>query len=418
MPPSRALRHALPLLVAAVLGSLATPAPADAVLPAPVAAGTSAANIDLNSAGRRVLVRWVARSTGTLTALHLRLEADGSNCDRTGRTGYGLGNGGSWHVTTHRVLPDGRPDQATTLATQDFRPCDAPKSVADVPQGIVRLAMRLAVRRGEEYATVIANGDPEPARNYSSTNFLYTSSGLLGANARNERSPLATDSYYGLDPRELVGFSKDGGRSWALPGGSYGGLGGRSFLPTYLQEYADGQITGQPYYYSSPGASGADRTMVFQNIRRSWTISELGAYTARAGRGTLTLTVDGRKRARVSVAGQGMLRAAIVPVTVSPGQIVRVTASGLTILNVVADTAWGRLLGLHLASKPWYVEGEPNFTHAAPVYALPAYDASDQVHSAKRRQARDRHSRRARNGRHSHRYSSFRHSRRGHRRSL
>jgi hypothetical protein len=417
MPPCRALRHALTPalgLLAAATGSLASPVPAHAVLPAPVAAGTSAANIDLNSAGRRVLVRWVARSTGTLTALHLRLEADGSDCDRTGRTGYGLGNGGSWHVTTHRVLADGRPDRTTTLASQDFRPCAAPTTIADVPQGIVRLAMRLAVTRGAEYATVIANDDRDPARNYTSTNFLYTSSGLLGANARNERSPLAADAYYGLDPRELVGFSKDGGRSWALPGGSYGGLGGRSFLPTYLQEYADGQITGQPYYYSSPGQSG-DRTMVFQNIRRPWTIRELGAYTARTGRGALTLTIDGRTRARVSVAGQGMLRAAISPVTVAPGQVVRVTASGLTILNVVADTAWGRLLGLHLASKPWYVEGEPNFTHAAPVYALPAYDASEPVHSAARRRSRERRRPRARNRRHTHRYSSFRHSRRGHR---
>jgi hypothetical protein len=366
---------AVALLLAVAVPPLAASPAAAAAMPAPVAAGVSAGNIDLNSADRRVLVRWVARSTGTLTALHLRIQADGASCRQSGRTGYGLGNGGSWHVTTHPVLPDGRPDQSATLATQDFRPCEAALDVADVRQGIVRLAMRLDVTKGAEYATVIANADAAPSQNYTSANFLFTSTGLLGANGRNERSALADDAYYGLDPRELVGFSRDGGKTWALPGGPYG-LGkwteNPNFLPTYLQEYADGQITGQPYYYTA-AASTADRTMVFSNITQRWVIRQLGAYTPTAGSGRLTLTVDGREAASAPVSGTGMLRAPIAPVTVSPGQVVRVTASGLTIQNIVADTAWGRLMGLHLASTPWKVEGEPNFSQAAPVYALPAY---------------------------------------------
>jgi hypothetical protein len=371
--------------------------------PAPVAAGSSAANIPLNGAEKRVLVRWVARSTGTLTALHFRIQADGSACRHSGRTGYGRGDGGSWHVTTHPVLPDGQPDEATTLATQDVRPCDAPTSIVDVRQGIIRLPMRLAVARGTEYATVLRNDDAAPADNYTSPNFLYTSTGILGANGRNERSPLAPDAYYGLDPRELVGYSQDGGRSWALPGGPYGAPGGRSFLPTYLQEYAGGKIDGQPFYYAT-AASTAPRTMLFQNIRHPWVIRSLGAFTPRQGAGNLRLSVDGHVLATVPVSGTGMLRAAISPVTVSPGQVVRVTATGLTIQNIVADTAWGRLMGMHLASRPWRVEGEPNFTHAAPVYALPAYDASDEpspplsssghpIVSKHRPHARHRHSR-------------------------
>jgi hypothetical protein len=376
-----ARRHALLLALAVAIasfalgeGSAAALSTDVAGLTAPVAAGESAANIPLNGAQKRVLVRWVARASGTLTGLHLRIQADGSACRQSGRTGYGLGDGGSWRVTTHPVLPDGRPDVSITLATQEFRPCSAPLSVVDVSQGIVRVPMQLSVERGSEYATVVTNSDPDAAHNYTSMNFLYTSSGILGANGRNERSPLAPDAYYGLDPRELVGYSVDGGSSWSLPGGPYGKAGGRSFLPTYLQQYADGEITGQPYYYAS-GASTSPRTMAFGNVKHSWTISALGAYTPRQGTGTLTLTVDGSVRATAPVAGIGMLRGAIAPVTVSPGQIVRVTASGLAIQDIVADTAWGRLVGLHLASKPWYVEGEKNFSHAAPVYALPAYDS-------------------------------------------
>ena len=376
--PRRATAVFVALFLATVVGSLAVAPTALADFPAPVAAGDSAANIDLNSAQREVLVRWVARSTGTLRALHLRIQADGSACRQSGSTGYGLGNGGSWLVTTHPVLADGRPDMDTTLATQEFRPCEATTAVADVRQGVVRLAMGIDVARGTEYATVIRNTDPSPAANYTSTNFLYTKTGILGANGRNERSALAPDAYYGLDPRELVGYSHDGGHSWALPGGPYGAPGGRSFLPTYLQEYAGGQIAGQPYYYAAAGST-ADRTMLFANFHRPWTIRELGAYTRTAGSGTLTLTVDGHQVASATVSGAGMLRAAISPVTVSPGQTVRVTASGLTIQNIVADTAWGRLMGLHLASTPWKVEGEPNFSQAAPVYALPAPDGPEEA---------------------------------------
>jgi hypothetical protein len=339
-------------------------------LSAPLAAGTSAGNIKLSSSQTRVMVRWVARATGTLDALHLRIQADGAACRQSGKTEYGLGDGGSWRVTTSPVLADGRPDDATTLRTDQLRPCQAPTRVVDLRQGVVRLPMGIAVKRGTEYATVIGNDDPDPANNYTSINFLFTSFGLVGANGRNERSMDAQDAYYGLDPRELVGYSLDSGRSWALPGGQYGARGGRSFLPTYLQEYSDGQVTGQPYYYATT-ASSAKRTMAFRSLRRPWTIRALGTFTSYPTKGTLVLTVDGHERARVALAGKGMLRSPITPVTVPIGQTVEVTASGLTIQDVVADTAWGQLAGLLSDGAPWRLEGAANRSEAAPIYALP-----------------------------------------------
>jgi hypothetical protein len=378
MPPrlvSRSVAVAIGSLFLATQSSSAIAATASG-LPAPVAAGNSAANIPLNGADKRVLVRWVARSTGTLTALHLRLQANGSDCRLDGKTGYGLGNGGSWDVTTYPVLPDGRPDESRPLGSQRFRPCEAPLDVADPRQGVVRIAMRLPVRSGSEYATVVRNDDADPVRNYTSTNFLYTKDGIIGANGRNERDRAATDSYYGLDPRELIGYSQDAGRTWWLPGGPYGAPGGKSFLPTYLQEYADGEITGQRFYYAA-AATTTPRTMVFKNIKRAWTIRELGAYTPSQSSGALTLAINGETKATARVEGSGMLRAAVPPTTAKPGQTVTVTATGLTLQNVVADTAWGRLTGMHLATNPFYVQGEPNFTHAVPVYALPAYGSAE-----------------------------------------
>ena len=367
--PRGGLRLALAVL-AAWLGAAGAP-DAHAALPAPVAAGTSAANIQLNANSKYVLVRWVARQTGTLRALHLRIQADGSSCLRNGRTGYGLGNGGTWRVTTHPVLADGRPDMLRTLSFTEVRPCTAGTAVVDVAQMVARIPTTIAVTKGVEYATVVRNTDLAAASNYTSANFLYTSTGIVGANGRNERSALSTDVFYGLDPREIVGYSTNYGATWLLPGGPYGLPGGRNFLPTYLQEYDAGKVLGQPYYYAGT-ASTAARTMVFPNVPRSWTIRELGAFTPTQGSGTLTLTVNGVRRAHVGVSGAGMLRVAIPALTVAAGQTVKVTATGLNIANIVADTAWGRLMGLHLATKPWYVENEPNFSHAAPVYALPA----------------------------------------------
>jgi hypothetical protein len=366
----RVLRPLVPSLLAAA-ALLALPASASA-LPAPVAAGTSAANIALTGHDKWTVMRWVARSTGTLSALHMRIQADGSVCRLNGRTGYGGGNGGDWTVTTHPVRADGSPDTSRTLASQKFRPCGGPLEIVNVVEGVVRLRMGIGVVRGTEYATVIRNTDPLPAQNYSSPNFLYTSTGLVGANARNERSASAPDAHYGLDPRELVGYSRDGGQTWSLPGGPYGLPGGRNFLPTYLQEFEGGRITGQPYYYA-PATTGGSRTMTFQNIKRDWTIQELGAFTAKPGEGTLTLTVDGVRRAVANVTGPGMLRARIDPVTVRPGQTVKVTASGLSIQPIVADTAWGRLMGFYLPSTPWTADGGSSWSSAAPVYALPAY---------------------------------------------
>ena len=359
------------VLAMALAVIVAAPSAASA-LPAPVAAGDSAANVRLNAAAKQVVVRWVARSTGTIRALHLRIEADGAACDLSGSTGYGLGNGGTWRVTTHPVRADGTPDATRTLSSYETRPCQADVSVVDVRQGVARIPMALAVVKGAEYATIVRNTDPVPTLNYTSTNFLYTSTGLVGANGRNERSSNAPDAHYGLDPRELVGYTTNAGGAWSLPGGPYGLPGGRNFLPTYLQEFSDGRLLGQPYYYTT-AASTADRTMVFAKPAQDWTIRELGAFSLRGGSGTLTLTVDGVRRAQVPASGAGMVRVAIAPVTVRAGQTAKVTASGLSIQNIVADSAWGRLMGFHLATKPWYVENQTNYRHAAPVYALPAY---------------------------------------------
>jgi len=352
------------------LAFFATAAPANAAPAAmgsaPIAAGTSAANIALNGAARRVMVRWVARRTALLSALHLRIEAGGADCRLDTRSGYGAGNGGSWHAVTYPVTASGLPDTSRPLTTQDFRPCSASTAVADVRQGVVRLAMNLPVLQGQELATVISNTDPSAGTNWTSTNFLYTSTGLVGANARNERDASATDSYYGLDPREVVGFSSNSGGSWTIPATP----GDPGYLPTYIQEYSEGDFEGQPYYYTQ--AVAAQTTMVYKGSSVPSTIRGLGAFASgTATGGLLVLAVDGVVRGEATVSGSGMLRAAISPVAVRPDQTVTVTATNIPIRNVVADEAWADLMGMqNLSSRHWWVQGNSNYSVAAPVYPL------------------------------------------------
>jgi hypothetical protein len=73
----------------------------------------------------------------------------------------------------------------------------------------------------------------------------------------------------------------------------------------------------------------------------------------------------------VELTGRGVLRAPIDPVRVDPGRTVRVTARGLSLRDLAADTAWGRLTGMHTPASRWRIEGPSNFSHAAPIYPLP-----------------------------------------------
>jgi hypothetical protein len=351
------------LLVAFGLGAGASAASAAA----PFASGDDAANIPLDASGKWVVQRWVARHTGVLDRLYFYAKVEGSDdCAYGGRSGYAGGTSGRLLATTHRVLPGGAPDMSSTLARSEFVPC------GNDDRETVAIDLDFPVTQGQEYATVIRNSDPRPAENFFSANFLYQDSGVVGANGRNERDPAAQDTYYGLDPRELVGYSTDAGRTWRLPGGPYGGSSGRAFIPTYIQQYADGTTGGQPYYWST--AASGDVSMVFPRLPTSWTIDAIGAYTSASSSGTVTVVVDGVERARARLSGRGFLRTAISPVTVAPGQSVtvrtRAGSGGLALRRMQVDQFWVSKLGLGASYR--YYSGEDLRT-AATVYPLPSY---------------------------------------------
>jgi hypothetical protein len=380
-PQARRSRRArLRTLSAAAIAGMALAAAGGAstgsAITTPHAGADSAANMDLKSSARRTVIRFVTAKTGTLAKFHLHLKTEGADC-KTGRVGYALGDGGLARVTIHPVTSAGMPDTAVTLFSDTFQPCVRHNGDYETSW----ITPNLTVTRGTELAVQIANVHSSPSGNYFSTNHLYRGDfgfGIAGANGRNERNLFAADAFYGLDPREVVGWSADGGATWRMPGGPYGANSGGAFLPTYIQEYADGHKAGQPYYWAM--ATSGTVTMVYPNVPVTWTISQLGAYTSTTsgGASTVRLYVDGVQRGSADLSGAGMLRASITPVTVNPGQTVKVQttagSSGLNLYRQHADANWTRIMNLApSASPPFYLEGSVPAGSSVPVYPLPMY---------------------------------------------
>jgi hypothetical protein len=347
---------------------------------APFAAGTSASNFQFGSdacatsttclVNRRFLLRWVARHSGVLSTLYLEFKSSDSgtlNCP-TGQNGYGGGTSGIAQISTYPVKADGTPDMTHLLARTTLTPCAAADG------GSVGVPLGLTTAKGQEFATVVANVDPNPAINRFSINTLYDGNGLAGANGRNERSSTASDAYYGLDPRELIGSSTDGGATWQLPAPRY--------VPTYVQVYADGYRDGQPFVYTTSGALSGTATMSFPNVPVAWTISQLGAYTVAPSSARVDLLVNDVVVASATLSGTGMLRAAITPVHVAAGSTVKVRTTagsgGLALQRLDADTTWkyGPVMTMGAGWRWQYVEqqgGGAAERAVVTVYPLPMY---------------------------------------------
>src|SRR4051812_23335792 len=100
-------------MLLALAALLAAPAHAGATV---FAAGDSAANIALDGAQKRVLLRWVAPRDGVVTRIWMHIKTEGSRC-RAGRAGYAAGSGGRWSLTTYAVTAGGQPDLQRPLAS-------------------------------------------------------------------------------------------------------------------------------------------------------------------------------------------------------------------------------------------------------------------------------------------------------------
>lgn len=354
-----------PILLAIIV--LAAPVSVSAAPGAPFGVGDSAGNIRLNSRASAA-IRWVARRNGIISRLWVKTKT--VTHGGAANSSYYGGTTGLWQVDTYSTTPDGKPDLIHLVASEQFVPA-ARMLADDTPLGdpageAIAVKLNLAVTRGAEYITVFQNIDPQPSVNYASLNFLYSASGLQGAQGRNERNPAAPDELYGLDPRELVGGMYNG--TWYLPGNNCGPF--ARFLPTYVQQYSDGVAVGQPYYTGTSLAAG---TPVKQHylVSGDGTIAGVGAFLTATDGFTATISVNGKAGGAVFLFGaadQFVSTALPQPLSVTAGSVVDITATPRvygSLKALYADSVFNRLVGLG-AGFAW------SFT-ATPTRTLPLY---------------------------------------------
>jgi hypothetical protein len=299
----------------------------------------AAANIPLDEAGKRVLLRWVAADDGVAQRVLLRVKVEGAECEPSGREGYARGSSGVLAARMHPVAGGtGRPDESQVLATARLVPCDAHEREG------VGIPVNVPVRAGQQYAIVVRNADPDPRANWFSLNMLYAAAAAAGPHGRDERAGTSRAWWTGLDPREVVGFDDGSGR-FRVPGGPYGEAEGRVFLPTYLVDYGN-RVVGQPFYWALPARGVAVGTL--PAVSRERRVRALDVLLAGEGRGVVELRVRGTVVGRADVTGSGVARAEL-RATLPAGEEVEVRArvgpDRLPMPILFADPLWANISG-------------------------------------------------------------------------
>jgi len=254
----------------------------------------------LKQADYRALLRFVPDATISIDRIYFGFKLRGATCWDSGAAGYGAGDGGTLHASLVNIdAATGLP--ATEITSETVNVCERQdEAAAEVGQDPVMVWVNLeaTLQGGTLYGLIVSNAHANPAENFFSFNMPLADTALAGPHAGNELDMNAGGGILGLDPREHVAWSTDGGASWA-----YGSLNGqyRSYMndhdqdhpatrmPQYGFRLTSGQMLGvQPYYAYSTDCTNCSTT--FANARYARSFSELGGFTASgADVGTLTI---------------------------------------------------------------------------------------------------------------------------------
>lgn len=356
-----------------MLSSVAKRASGPKAMRAPFAAGTSAGNLKLKYAGMRVVMRWVARETGTLDKFWIKtkaLPADGSSY-----VGGTTANW-SWIVKHHPVnQATGFFDPATVLATETFNPNTRQYADGDSQDlQAIGLVCGFAVVKGHMYATTIEPDNADPTTDYASWNNLYTSDGGEGAQTRNVLDKDVYDAFMGIDPRETMGGCPSDGSAQAYPANNFNYPGPFSkHTPTYIQFYADGTAVGQPYYTASSLSAGTAQTMTYQVLRPT-VLTHMGAFLRAADSFPAVLKVNGTTEATVTIASSGIKNVRVKlpsPVPVAPSDVITIefTPAAASMAANYSDTAFRQIMANQDTTGPYFLVS--NDVRVAPIFPLP-----------------------------------------------
>jgi len=296
----------------------------------------------LKAAGYRALLRFVPDANISIDRMYFGFKLRGASCWDSGNAGYGAGDGGTLHASLVNIDP-GTGLPTTEITSETVNGCDRHNEAAAIvgqDPVMVWVNTPATLEGGKLYGLIVSNTSQDPAGNFFSFNMPLADTELAGPHAHNELNKNAAGGILGLDPREHVAWSTNGGTSW-----NYGSANGQyksymndhdtahpaTRMPQYGFRLTGGKMLGvQPYYAYSTDCTGCSTT--YANARYAREFSELGGFTASGTNvGTLTITNDttGMKASCTPTTGYGFRKCTLSQaLSVAVGQTYTVACTG------------------------------------------------------------------------------------------
>lgn len=303
----------------------------------------------------------------------------------TGRPHYAHGTGGVMRARLVGMKPDGTPDLGRVLAEDTFPALARYRRLKaefdfDGRSGLVYAEFGGAViPAGVPHFVIYQNVDPSPRENFVSMQSPVTSVEAAGPNATNTLDASAPGAVAGLDPREVVGWSLDGGNSWGwgrevgagpVPGDYTMGGDDAVRLPWYAWQEGPGAPveSNQPYYaYAETGSY----TVRLKSAPRATTLTEAGGYGPR-GKDVGVVTVRNLRTGavgRTEFLGSGMVTGDLdLPVPVERGDSYEISNSG-SVVKAEGDVFLQKMGLIGPGRTPWETVGHGY--DRAELFALP-----------------------------------------------
>jgi hypothetical protein len=305
-----------------------------------------------------------------------------------GSGGYGEGDAGVMNAQLVTVKADGTPNlarvlaQETVTAQERYRQIKANYGISTVSGQIYFDFRGVPLRANRMYAVVIRNVHRDPARNFFSINSPTMKESEAGPNGYNNLDPNKAGAVGGLDPREAVTWSTDGGTSWV-----WGRLAGRGYytgsrttddgtrLPFYGWTSAAGNVkprSNQPY--TNYWQKCTRCTLTLHKAPRAVTLTKAGGY-APVGSRVGVVTVKNLRTGQVgrtASLGTGVTRGALRPaVRIATGDTYTITTAG-TVYRNPADNFTRVLFRVGDPNGPYpFTTNTANPADRAEVFALP-----------------------------------------------
>lgn len=356
---------------------------------------------NLRDADWRYALRFVLDADATLHRFFIGFRAAGAGgvfTDQGVEHGYGAGTAGIVRAELVPALPDGTPDLDNAVerapdvpAAERYAQTRSDYAISGRTGMIYVDFGGVPLRGGVPYFVVVSNADDAPAENFFSINSPVLKASEAGPNGTNTLDAGAGGAIAGLDPREAVAWSTDGGESWVwgmhVGRGYYQGSpttddGAR--IPWYGWTEAPGPDaparSNQPYMNYDETCTGC--TLTLTGAPRGAILTHAGGY-APVGHEVGVVTVRNLRTgvsAHTAALGSGIVRGRLDrPVCIGRGDSFTISTTG-TVFRNPADGYLRNIFRVGSEDWPFTTDGTAD---RAQLFALP-----DPFHPGSARPAR------------------------------